>query len=293
MKISNKLKKNLLVTGANGQLGSVIKKLSTNYENYNFFTPDSSTLDITKHCNVNQYLNDYNINTVINCAAYTKVDDAESNIELADSINHLAVGNLAKLSKEKNINLIHISTDYVFDGKNNKPYSESDLPNPQTIYGSTKLEGERVIKKINPVNSIIVRTSWLYSEFGDNFVNKMLSLAKEKQEIDVVNDQFGSPTRALDLANFILQILPEINNENVELYHYSNSGVCNRYEFAKAIFKLSGIDVKLNSISSKEFLKSTKRPIYSPLNCSLVTKKFKLKIPHWKENLSINLNRVY
>ncbi len=281
---------NILVTGGSGQLGSEIKELSINYNTYRFFIPYSSELDITKYNDVEEYINNNRINIIINCAAYTNVDKAEFDYELADKINHKAVKNLAKLSKSKKIKLIHISTDYVFDGRTNKPYKEYETPNPQTNYGRTKLDGELAMKKINPNNSIIIRTSWLYSKFGNNFVKKVLHLAKLNKQINVVSDEIGSPTNASDLAFNILKILPKIKNKNVELYHFANEGFCSWHEFAKEIFKINKIDINLASNDSKNFSKKLNRPKYSVLSTSTIKNKFNLEIPTWIDSLNNNFN---
>ena len=222
---------NILVTGGNGQLGSELKELASNFPDYNFLFTDVSNLDITAHKEVRLFVERNNINVIINCAEYTAVDKAESEHEIPDAINHLAVANFAQIAKDKNIKLIHISTDYVFDGTNNKPYLETDTPNPQSVYGKTKLDGELAMRKINPANSIIIRTSWVYSRFGNNFLKTMLRLAETRDEISVVADQIGSPTSATDLAKAILTILPMVHNKTVEIFHYSNEGLCSWYDF--------------------------------------------------------------
>ena len=276
---------NILVTGGNGQLGSEIREIEPNFPNYKFLFTDKNSLDITDPISVKKIIENNNINSIINCAAFTDVDKAESEIKLANAINHLAVANLAKLSKDNKIKLIHISSDYVFDGSVKKPYIENDKPNPKTVYGKTKLDGEIAIKKINPINSIIIRTSWLYSLFGNNFMTNMLSLAKDKNDINVVRDQLGSPTNARDLAMLILTILPRINNNNVELFHFSNEGYCSWYEFAKAIFIVNNIDITLNPIESSQYPVKSKRPKYSVLDSKLIKNKFDLTILSWEESL--------
>jgi dTDP-4-dehydrorhamnose reductase len=203
----------------------------------------------------------------VNCAAYTAVDKAEQEAEKAYAINHLAVKNLAKIAKDQNIKLIHISTDYVFDGTAHKPYKESDITNPQSVYGKSKLDGELAMQAINPANSIIIRTSWVYSEFGNNFVKTMLRLGRDRDELNVVGDQIGSPTNARDLAEVILRIIPQLSKQDqrtdVEVYHYSNAGVCSWYDFAHAIFETNSIDCKVNSIPSEEYPTEAIRPYYS------------------------------
>ena len=195
------------------------------------------------------------------------------------------MANFAKLSKENNIKLIHISSDYVFDGNSQKPYTETDTPNPQSIYGQTKLDGELAIQKINPANSIIIRTSWLYSKFGNNFVKKMLRLGKNSSEISVVSDQIGTPTNAADLALAILKILPRLQNTSLELFHYSNEGVCSWYDFALEIFKIRAIKTVVNRVKSSEFPTLVKRPSYSVLDKAKIKTFFDLAIPFWKDSL--------
>jgi dTDP-4-dehydrorhamnose reductase len=276
---------NILVTGGQGQLGSELRKITPNYPDYNFFFTDVKQLDITNHTAVKEFIEINNINVIINCAAYTAVDKAEYEPELADAINHLAAENFAKIAKQNKIKLIHISTDYVFDGKNYKPYVETDTPSPRSVYGQTKLDGELAMQHINPENSIIIRTSWVYSKFGNNFVKTMLRLAETRNEISVVADQIGSPTNAGDLAKAILKILPKIKNETVEVFHYSNEGVCSWYDFAKAIFEIKKIDVILNPIESIQFPTPAKRPYYSMLNKKKIKEKYSLFIPYWRESL--------
>ena len=276
---------NILVTGSNGQVGSEIKELSKDY-NYNFFFTTSNDLDITNHNKVKEYLESNNINIIINCAAYTAVDKAEDDKENANDINHLAVKNLAQISKDNNIKLIHISTDYVFDGKNFKPYTEDDITNPNSVYGKTKLDGENEMIKINPHNSIIVRTSWVYSSFGNNFVKTMLRLGKEKDELGVIFDQIGSPTYARDLAQNILDILPNIKNDKVAIYNYSNEGVLSWYDFAKEIMRMAKIDCSINPIETFQYPTPAKRPHYSLLNKSKIKNDFGVEIPYWKDSLS-------
>ena len=276
---------NILVTGGNGQLGSELKEIAPNYQDYNFLFTDVKDLDITNHNAVEAFIESNNINVIINCAAYTAVDKAESEPELSDAINHLAVANFAQIAKDKNIKLFHISTDYVFDGTNYKPYLETDVPNPQSVYGKTKLDGELAMQKINPANSIIIRTSWVYSKYGNNFVKSMLRLAETRDEISVVEDQIGSPTNAADLALTILAILPKLENNDVELYHYSNEGVCSWYDFAKAIFELKDIFIKVNPIESEQYPTPAERPFYSVLNKNNIKNKFQIEIPYWKDTI--------
>jgi dTDP-4-dehydrorhamnose reductase len=276
---------NILVTGVNGQLGSELKDLFSLYSNDTFIFTDVAELDICNHTDVKEFIVKNKINIIINCAAYTAVDKAEEQFELSNKINHLAVKNFASIAKEYNIKLIHISTDYVFDGTNHVPYQETDKSNPQSVYGQTKLYGELAIQKINPANTIIIRTSWVYSNYGNNFVKTMLRLAKERNELGVIVDQIGTPTYARDLAKTILEIFPKIQNKNVELFHFSNEGACSWYDFANAIFELKGINVKVNAIETYQYPTAAKRPYYSVLNKSKIRDQFEIDIPYWRDSL--------
>jgi dTDP-4-dehydrorhamnose reductase len=275
---------NILVTGSNGQLGSELQELSKEYE-YNFFFTDRTNIDITNKENIKEYCQKNNINTIINCAAYTAVDKAETDEENADLINRKAVKKLSIVSDELNIKLLHISTDYVFDGTNFKPYCEEYQTNPNSIYGKTKLDGENEMIKINPHNSIIIRTSWLYSSFGNNFVKTMLRLGKENEELGVIFDQVGTPTYAADLARAVLDIVPNIKNDKVAIYNYSNEGVLSWYDFAKEIMKMAKIDCDINPIETFQYPTPAKRPHYSLLNKSKIKKEFNITIPYWKDSL--------
>ncbi len=238
---------NILVTGSKGQLGSELREISENYK-YNFYFTDKEKLDITDENDIELFVKSNNIDIIINCAAYTAVDKAEEDETNANMVNHLAVKYLSQIAKDNNIKLIHISTDYVFDGRNYKPYSEDDRVDPNGVYGKTKLDGEDAMREINPLNSIIIRTSWVYSSYGANFVKTMLRLGKDRDEIGVIFDQVGTPTYAGDLAKTILEILPKIDNNKVELYNYSNEGVLSWYDFAKEIMKMSKLECKVNTI---------------------------------------------
>lgn len=280
---------NILVTGGNGQLGSEIKELSISCTNGSFFFTDVSDLDITNYTAVAAFIKTNSIDVIVNCAAYTAVDKAESEPELADAINHLAVKNLAIIARERGAKLIHISTDYVFDGTGHKPYVETDTPNPQSVYGQTKLDGELAMQAINPANSIIIRTSWVYSNFGSNFVKTMLRLGKEHEKINVVSDQIGSPTYAGDLAKAILEILPQIKNEQVAIYHFANSGTCSWSEFAKAIFKIKGMDVRVIDIPTSQYPTLAKRPQYSVMLTDKIRMNHNLQVPMWRDSLRVLL----
>ncbi len=274
---------NILVTGANGQLGSEIRVLSNG--DGSFLFADRGELDITDFAAVETFISENSVGTVINCAAYTAVDKAEGDAQNADLINNKAVENLAKICKDKNIKFIHISTDYVFDGKNYRPYLEEDKPNPIGVYAKTKYDGEKAILAINPQNSIIIRTSWVYSSFGANFVKTMLRLGKERESLGVVFDQVGSPTYAKDLAKTILDILPKIKNRKTEIYHFSNEGVVSWYDFAKEIMKMAKLPCNISPIESAEYPTPAPRPHYSVLNKAKIKKEFGVEIPYWKDSL--------
>lgn len=282
---------NILVTGASGQLGSELHYLSENKPelcaNMQFFFADRHTLDISDKAAIESFCGSNAISHIVNCAAYTAVDKAESEPELADLINHLAVKNLAEVAKAQNIALVHISTDYVFDGTNHKPYTETDTPNPQSVYGKTKLLGEQALQQINPSNSIIIRTAWVYSSFGNNFVKTMLRLGKERDTLNVVADQIGTPTYARDLAAAILHIIPQLSSDTkmVKVYHYSNQGVCSWYDFAKAIFEIADINCKVNAIASSDYPTPAKRPENSVLNGEKIQQAFGFVIHSWNESL--------
>ena len=282
---------NILVTGSKGQLGSEIKGLSSNYS-YNFFFTDRLNIDITNKDNIKDFCQTNNINVIINCAAYTAVDKAETDMENADLVNRKAVKKLAIVSSELNIKLIHISTDYVFDGRNFKPYKEEFQVNPQGVYGKTKLEGELELININPKNSLIIRTSWVYSYYGNNFVKTMLRLGKEKDSLGVVFDQIGTPTYALHLAKIILDIIPQIENEKVEIVNFSNEGVVSWYDFAKEIMKMAKLSCKINPIESFQYPTPAVRPHFSVLNKAKIKAMFNVEIPYWKDGLDDCLKRL-
>ena len=282
---------NILVTGSNGQVGSEIRELSSEYE-YKFFFTDRNSIDITCKDSIRDFCKINSINVIINCAAYTAVDKAEIDVENADIGNRKTVKKLALVSQELNIKLIHISTDYVFDGKNFKPYCEEFQTNPQSIYGKTKLDGENEMRDINPKNSIIIRTSWVYSYYGNNFVKTMLRLGKEKEELGVIFDQIGTPTYAKDLAKIILDIVPQIDNQKVEIYNYSNEGVLSWYDFAKEIMKMAKLNCKVKAIETYQYPTPAKRPHFSLLNKSKIKQKFNIEIPYWKDGLDDCLKRL-
>jgi len=282
---------NILITGGNGQLGSEIKELSAEYQG-NFFFTDRNSLDISNKNEIQNFVETNDINIIINCAAYTAVDKAETDVETAARTNTLSVKYLATIAKEKNISLVHISTDYVFDGQHYKPYTEEDRCHPNGVYGKTKRDGEVAMQEINPCNSIIIRTSWIYSSFGENFVKTMLRLGKDRESLGVIYDQVGTPTYAKDLAQVILDILPKIDNETVEIYHYSNEGASSWYDFAKEIMHLSNLVCQINAIETKEYPTPAKRPHFALLNKSKIKKEFGLTIPYWKDSLATCMKKM-
>ncbi|MFJ1377331.1 dTDP-4-dehydrorhamnose reductase [Capnocytophaga canimorsus] len=275
--------KNILVTGANGQLGSEIQNIQGKTKNY-FFT-DASDLDITDRQAISDFVKKNNIQIVVNCAAYTNVDKAEDDIQTANLINNIAVGYLAEVCRENNASLIHISTDYVFGGTKNTPYSETDPTEPLGIYGRTKLEGEKSIQNAD-IDYLIIRTSWLYSlSFGHNFVKTIQRLSSERNELKVVFDQVGTPTNARDLAAFIVHIIEKDLYKKREVYHFSNEGVCSWFDFATEIVRMSGNDCLVKPCLSSEFPSKVKRPSYSVLDKSKLKNDFNYTISHWKEAL--------
>ncbi|ANW96835.1 NAD(P)-dependent oxidoreductase [Wenyingzhuangia fucanilytica] len=283
---------NILVTGANGQLGSEIQNLAKDYKTSHFFFTDVSDLDITNIEKVRDFCTTHQIKTIINCAAYTAVDKAEEQTELCNAVNHIATVNLSTVAKELNIKLIHTSTDYVFNGKNHVPFKENDLTDPINVYGKTKLLGEEAMININPKHSIIIRTSWVYSTYGNNFVKTMLKLSETREQLTIIADQVGSPTYAYDLAKTILEIIPKINNDQVEVYHYSNEGVCSWYDFAYEIFHQTNTNCKVLPIETKDYPTAAERPQYSVMNKSKIKNTFDIEIPHWKTSLANCLKKL-
>lgn len=282
----------VLVTGGNGQLASCIKDAEKKYEGLNIIYTDYEQLDI---CNLNQvrafFKDNKGLKYCINCAAYTAVDAAEADDKKALEINAVGAKNLALVCKEEGVVLIHISTDFVFSGENIIPYIETDETLPISAYGSTKLQGELEVQQILKEH-FIIRTSWLYSQYGGNFVKTMLRLAETKSRIGVVSDQFGSPTNANDLAKVIMQII-DTGIHNYGVYHYSNEGEVSWYDFAKTIFKHKNIDINVSPISTKEFPTPAARPKYSVLNKSKIKNILSIEIPNWEDSLKeclISLN---
>lgn len=282
----------ILVTGSKGQLGSEIKFLSTDH-NYDFVFIDLDELNLSKTETILPYLSKINPEFIINCAAYTAVDKAEDEPDLAALINDKAPAIIANFCKESGCRLIHISTDYVFDGNFDRPINEDDKPNPTSVYGATKSNGEKVILS-QLSDAYIIRTSWVYSEFGNNFVKTMMRLGKEREEINVVSDQFGTPTWARDLARTILFLISKVieGKDKPGLYHYSNEGAITWYDFAKKIMELSSINCMVNPITTSQFPTKAKRPSYSVLDKSKFKSNFDLKVPEWQDSLKKYLDNI-
>lgn len=283
------VQKNILVTGSNGQLGSEIRRISANHENnFRFFFTDVAELDITDLQAIDSFIKENSINYIINCAAYTAVDKAEDDIDLCYKINRDAVANLGRAAVNNQVKVIHISTDYVYDGTANKPYIESDAVNPQSVYGKSKQDGEEALLESCP-DSVIIRTAWLYSIFGNNFVKTMIKLGKERDTLNVVADQTGTPTNAADLAQAIIHILDysEANGFKPGIYHYSDEGVTTWYDFTLAIHKDAGITTcKVSPITTDQYPTKATRPKYSVLDKTKIKFTFNLSIPKWEESLN-------
>ena len=278
----------ILVTGCNGQLGSCLRRVLERDSDIDAIYTDYEDLDITDREAVERYLLDTRPDVIVNCAAYTAVDKAETEEIAAAALNTLAVGNLGEAAVRSGSKVIHISTDYVFSGQGFRPYEENDEPYPQGIYGRTKLEGEGLLSSFCK-NAIIIRTAWLYSEYGRNFVKTMLTLADTKPEINVVADQIGSPTYAGDLAEAIYAILKS-DKWTPGIYHFTNEGVASWYDFTKAIMEIAGKDVKVNPIPTSAYPTPAKRPLYSVLSKAKIKNTYGLQIPYWRESLERMLN---
>lgn len=280
--------KNILVTGAYGQLGNEVRILSANYPEYNFMFTDVDSLDITDKNELIDFVTGNDIRYIINCAAYTAVDKAEDDTELCEKINATAVKNLGLAAAEAGAGIIHVSTDYVFDGTSCRPYSEDMPTKPCSVYGKTKLKGEKNLLKVCP-NAIVIRTAWLYSPFGNNFVKTMIKLGSERESLNVIFDQVGTPTYALDLADAILKAMDQTidtDHEKGGIYHFSNEGVCSWYDFTIKIHEIAGINTcKVNPIETKDYPTKAARPHYSVLNKTKIKQTFNITIPHWEASL--------
>jgi dTDP-4-dehydrorhamnose reductase len=282
----------ILVTGSDGQLGRSIRQRSSHFPDFFFDFTDIDQLDITDEAALKLYVKSAKPDVIIHCAAYTSVDKAEDEAEKAFLINVTAVEYLAQLALEYKILLIHVSTDFVFEGKSNTPYSEEDIARPLSIYGKSKLAGETAILNCAP-NAIIIRTSWLYSEYGHNFVKTILRLAAERSEIKVVSDQIGTPTYAGDLADAILKILTSNYHPNgVQLFHYSNEGIASWFDFAKEITEIKNLTCTILPVTTSEYLLPAMRPNYSVMSKEKFKQFFTSDIPGWKESLKVCLKNL-
>ncbi len=275
--------KKILVTGANGQLGQCLQKISSQFEEFEFIFTDSETLDITNKEEVNDFFWQNAPDFCINAAAYTAVDLAETDIEKAFLVNADGAENLAEACAENNAQFIHVSTDYVFDGENNLSYTEEDFTNPLGVYGASKLAGDELALEVNPC-SVILRTSWVYSEFGKNFVKTMLNLFATKNELNIVADQFGQPTNANDLAEAIMKI---IKSEKItpEIFNFSNLGRISWFDYAEKIAELSEAKIKLNAIETSQYPTPAKRPKNSVLDLDKISKTYGIQLKPWEESL--------
>jgi dTDP-4-dehydrorhamnose reductase len=291
--------KRVLVTGENGQVGQSLKAMAQNYPQFAFYFAGREQLDLASDDAIKLFFSAQVFDAIIHCAAYTAVDKAESEPALANQINHLAVAHIAKLAKEQNALLIYLSTDYVFDGCASQPYDEAAQTCPINLYGQTKRDGELAIIAANP-NALIVRTSWVYAKYGHNFVNTMLKLGRQRDELNVVYDQIGTPTYAPDLAAAILVMLnaelvgsslaglksEKRTDKNVSIFHYTNEGVCSWYDFAQAVFEMAAIPCRLKPIESLAYPTPAQRPCYSLLSKARIKQAYGLQIPHWRESLA-------
>lgn len=290
------MRKNILITGANGQLGKSLQRWAKQHdgveERYAFFFTDVAELDITQTSEVAHFVQSHAIEVIINAAAYTAVDKAEGDIETAYRLNELAVKNLAEVAAANHAFLVHISTDYVFDGRAKQPYTEESIPHPISVYGSSKLAGEKAVLQ-SAARSAIIRTSWLYSPYGYNFVKTMLRLAAQQSQLNVVNDQYGAPTSAADLAHFIMQVVAhEEQMTQHEIYHFANRGAISWYDFAVQILALAQKSCRVNPITTADYPTAATRPAYSVFNLSKAESLLQSTIPDWKESLQQALPEI-
>lgn len=284
-------KNKILVTGANGQLGSEIRQLETTYPKYDFCFTDYAELSIMDEHAITQFFNEYQPDYCINCAAYTAVDNAEekTEFELVEKLNASAVGFLARSCEQHNTKFIHVSTDYVFDGSASMPYKETDIPKPVSVYGITKLKGEELA--LQYTDAIIIRTAWVYSSFGKNFVKTMMRLMQEKPSISVVNDQYGTPTYAADLAKTILQII-SADKWLSGIYHYTDEGIITWFDFASAINKIKKYGCEILPIPTSSYPTPAQRPAYSVLDKSKIKEAYNIQVPAWEDSLATCLKRM-
>ncbi|HRZ97949.1 MAG TPA: dTDP-4-dehydrorhamnose reductase [Paludibacter sp.] len=275
--------KTILITGSNGQLGGEMQVAAMQYPEFYYIYTDIDELDICNKTEVENFVKRYKVDFIVNCAAYTAVDKAEDDTELCYKINAEAVRNIGEVAEKNNIKVIHVSTDYVYDGTHHLPYNEEQPVCPATVYGKSKLAGEQALLETCK-QSVILRTSWLYSSFGNNFVKTMMKLGEERDSLNVIYDQIGTPTYAADLADTIMQI---IKNETFVpgIYHFSDEGVCSWYDFTKSIHRIAGISCDVHPIETKDYPARTPRPQYSVLNKAKIKATYGIKIPHWEESL--------
>ena len=280
----------ILITGCNGQLGNELQLLEKNYPNHQWLNTDVEELDITNQLAVNQFVAENEVDGIVNCAAYTAVDKAESDRQLATALNTEAPAYLAAAIEKRGGWLLHISTDYVFDGTNHTPYVETDTPCPDSVYGSTKLAGEMGVMKFCR-KTMIIRTGWLYSTFGNNFVKTMLRLGREREQLGIVFDQVGTPTYAHDLAQAIMTAIEQ--GVKPGIFHFSDEGVCSWYDFAKAIHRMAGVNsCQVSPLHTEEYPTPASRPHYSVLDKTKIKQTYGIVIPQWEESLQKCLERM-
>lgn len=273
----------ILITGSNGQLGNEMQQAAVRFPAFNYIYTDVAELDICDKSALDAFVKANNVNVIVNCAAYTAVDKAEDDVELCHKINRDAVRNIAEVANDNKVKVVHISTDYVFDGTNYLPYTEDMPVCPATVYGKSKLEGEQALLE-NCKESVILRTAWLYSSFGNNFVKTMIKLGTERDSLGVIFDQVGSPTYAADLADVILQLLS--NKTFIPgIYHFSDEGVCSWYDFTKTIHRMANITCDVKPIETKDYPARTPRPHFSVLNKGKIKSTYGISIPHWEVSL--------
>ena len=276
---------NILVSGGNGQLAKNIRDVAVFYSELNFIYKDVDTLDITNLNSLEKLFQEFDLNYCINCAAFTAVDSAEENHEIAYDVNQTGARNLAKTCFKYSVALIHISTDFVFNGRTFKAYTEKDKTDALSVYGKSKLKGEQAIQEVCN-RYFIIRTSWLYSEHNNNFMKTMLHLSESRDELSIIDDQIGTPTYAKDLAKVIFEII-DSKNKNYGIYHYSNEGVASWYDFAVAIFAEAKVKVKVSPIKTENYPTPAKRPTFSVLDKTKIKKNLNIKIPHWRNSLNL------